>query len=269
MSALYILTVMKSQLTKRVWTRSQVEHALWRHIVTHKDWGTDPNKLVDRMPQVFRSRVKKLLNLDRIPDMTPWPDLLKDIWAFYDGPPQGTGSEERFSTVHVFVLGIALDLLNVGLKQSEVIFFVKHAREFLEKALIEIHNETDWIAPVHRTTRQLSLHRDHPKSSPIFLEQKSQPFADFTAWMIVQRIENQEIFPLLKEKKRDPNSPLFMNPEFIVGLEGLKERLFRRGSSYRHGIFIELADSALTLPEYLAEAPTVRRGRPVEHGRKN
>ena len=61
---------------ERCWRRNQMELALWRYAVTSRQWGTDGGSGVDleKVPMVFRSRVKKMLNMDRIPAITPWRD---------------------------------------------------------------------------------------------------------------------------------------------------------------------------------------------------
>ena len=100
--------------TKPQWKRTQIEAALWRYVVTARNWGADFDGLTANIPTVFRSRIKKLLNMDRIPALTPWGQPKDDKWAFYDSPGEGLGSEDRFSTEHAFLIGIALDLVNEG-----------------------------------------------------------------------------------------------------------------------------------------------------------
>ncbi len=115
-----------------------MEDALWRFAVTARYWGEDPNKSALQVPAVFRSRVKKLLNMDRIPEFRPWKDAGKDQWAFYDGPGEGPGSDDTYRTEHVFVMGVGLDLLSEGLKPSEIVFVLRHVREKLERAYRQI-----------------------------------------------------------------------------------------------------------------------------------
>ena len=131
-----------------------MELALWRYFATYRDWGTDPDHIAGSVPPVFKSRIKKMLNMDRIPAMTPWEDLPEDQWIYYDHAGEGIGSEDRFSVVHVFLMGVALDLLNIGFKQSEVIFFLKHTRPVLENAFVQIHRKKDWLSPISGAGRQ-------------------------------------------------------------------------------------------------------------------
>ena len=109
-----------------------MEDALWRFAVTARDWGSDQNEFASKVPAVFRSRVKKLLDMDRIPELRPWKLAGKDQWAFYDGAGDGSGSDQTFRTEHVFVMGVGLDLLSQGLKPSEIVFVLRHIRAELE-----------------------------------------------------------------------------------------------------------------------------------------
>jgi len=179
--------------------------------------------------------------MDRIPGMTPWEDL-DDRWAFYDEPGQGTGSEELFSTVHVYLMGMAIELLNIGLKQSEVIFFLKHMRPTLEEVFKSIHSRNSQAPFSGAPNNGSAIHS--------------------TAWMLVRREETQEQYPLLLKKIGNKKQPLFMVPLFFNGFDEVSEHFARASNSHRHVILIEIADLALTLPIYLNETSVARRGRP-------
>ena len=224
------------------WRRNQMADAIWRYTVTAPHWGSDPNHLADRVPQVFQSRIKKMLNLDRIPDMTPWEGL-EDTWVFYDEPGQGVGSEELFSTFHAFMMSMAIELLNIGLKQSEVIFFLKHTKPVLHKQFSRIYRRSNKKAPVSNSNR-----------SPQGIRR--------TVWMTVRRVETQEAHPGFQKKIGEKKIPLFMEPKFFEGFDAVAKEFSMHLSLYRHAILIEIADPALMLPAYLAATPVVRRGRP-------
>jgi len=244
------------------WRRNQVEAALWRYALTGPNWGADWNRLAPRIPSVFRSRVKKLLNLDRIPGLTPWGQEDETIWAFYDGPGEGVGSEDRFSTHHAFLLGIGLDLVNEGLKQSEVVYFLRHARGKLEAAFEQIHKRPGAIAPVSGSDRQLHRFKEDGSSSPIWLDRHHHPLSDRTVWLVIRRQEAKEVYPRFEKLTRGRDIPLFLEPEFYFGLEAVKECVFKQLPAFRHLLLVEIADLALTLPRYLEEATVVGRGRP-------
>lgn len=230
------------ELDRPQWQRNQVEAALWRYTATAPHGGADPHGLAGQVPRVFRSRVKKLLNLDRIPSMLPWEGL-EGMWAFYAGPGGGTGSEDRFSSFDVFMLSVALALLNMGLKQAEVVWVAKHTRPALHKQFRRLHRRPDTTPPISGTARSpRAIHR--------------------TLWMVVRREEVQEAQPGFQKKIGERAIPLFLEPEFFEGFDAVSERFSRQLSGHRHAILIELAEPALALPRYLEEAPVARRGRP-------
>lgn len=239
-----------------------MEAALWRYVATHKNWGSDWDGRAATIPTVFRSRIKKMLNMDRSPKATPRAGLPEDRWAFYDGPGEGTGSEDPFSAFHAFLMGLALDLLNIGLKQSEVVFFLKHTRPTLQAAFDQIHRRKDQIAPVTGYGRQRRFANRYPRVEPIWIDRDKAPLADFTVWMVVRRFEVKEVYPQFEEETKDKTIPLFLEPKFFFGLEAVKEEVFTHLNGYRHMVTVELADSALTIPQYLTEAPSIGRGRP-------
>lgn len=240
-----------------------MEAALWRYVATYKNWGNDWDGTAASIPSVFKSRIKKMLNMDHIPGMTPWDGLPDDRWVFYDEPGVGTGGEDRFSSVHAFLMAVALDLLNIGLKQSEVIFFLKHTRPMLERAFDRIHRRPGAIAPVMGSGRQLRFASHYPEVEAIWIDPHKAPRADFTAWLVVRRFETREIHPGFEKQAKNKSIPFFMEPKFLFGLEAVKNEVFSHLNGYRHLVPIELADSALTIPQYLSKAPSIGRGRPL------
>lgn len=257
---------MKTKNHQRIWRRSQMEFALWRYYATYKNGGADPEGLTTSIPSVFKSRVKKMLNMDRIPKLTRWEAGLEDQWAFYEAAGEGTGSEEHFSVFHAFMMGLALDLLNDGMKHSDAIFLLKHDRPRIQKIFDEIYKIKDAVAPVNGTMRRSFRYEDYPNAEPIWKEHDSAPSADFTVWMLVRRSEMYEVYPTLPEEFTNNKVPFFMQLNFEFGLEDLKNEIFAHLNSYRHVLIIELADLALTLPKFLEKAPRRDRGRPKSEG---
>lgn len=237
---------------------------MWRFSATHHSWGYDRDGRSSTIPRVFRSRIKKLLNMDRIPGLVPWFEDNADLWAFFDGPKSGRGStsDDLFSTHHVFLMGIGLDLINEGIKQPEVVFFLRHKRELFLEALRQIHDRPGARAPVSGADRQRRLFEDDGASEPIWFGGKKHAYSDPTAWLLVRRREDKEVYPLFVKATQGKKIPFFVEPELHFGLEAVKDALFTHLAAFRHMILIEIADLALTLPRYLSETVVVRRGRP-------
>jgi len=240
-----------------------VEAALWRYTATQRHWGHDTDGIGSRVPKIFKSRIKKLLDLDRVPGLVPWFEPDPGLQAFFDGRRDtGTRSDDLFSTGQAFLMGIGLDLINEGIKQPEVVFFLRHTRDTILAAFEQIHERPGARAPVSGGDRQLRHFENEDASEPIWLRGLRTAYSDSTAWMLVRRREDKEAYPLFLKATKGKRIPFFVEPEFYFGLEAVKKAIFDHLPAFRHVILIELADLALTLPRYLAEAVGVRRGRP-------
>jgi hypothetical protein len=93
--------------------RGQVEWVLWCSFVRAR---FNPGQ----SPRVFRTRVKRLLDIDRHLDLTGAEVPPEASYAFA-APPAIEGAEAEYLAVDAFCLAIALDLLDAGFKQSEVV----------------------------------------------------------------------------------------------------------------------------------------------------
>jgi hypothetical protein len=211
------------------WLRNQMEGALWRYLSTLSRWGCAKN--LQEVPQVFRSRIKKLLNIDRMSGDE------KRNWLFYNCGGGGTGSQESYSDFHVFMMGLALHMLNIGFKQSEIIFFLQNTQNDIQK---RYHNIRSSGGP-----------------APIFGSNREVSDKDSLEFMLINRIEMNEIL-----EHNSANKPLIFQPTFVNGLSKLQEELFNRPHEYTAFITIELSDLTLALPGLLNDISPAKRGRP-------
>jgi len=241
--------------------RGQLDPVLWKYLAS-TGWGSSAPDLSGAIPSRFRSRVKKLLNLDRVPGMVSWLDFPEDRSAFYDGPAEGTGSEERFSALHGFLLAIGLDLVNLGLKQPDAVFILKHIRKPLERVFRRIHNEHDRYAPLSDTQRQPRPFEETSKLPPISLKASSGDIEDATVWMILRRHGIEELHPRLAKPGNQKTAPIYEAPDIAFGLEAAKRELFTHLADSRQIMLVELAEAAITIPRLLEAEPEVGRGRP-------
>lgn len=247
------------------WKRSQVIAALWRYQATTPHWGADQHAPAI-VPRTFASRVQKLLDLDRQPNIMPWADPVEGEWAFFDGPGGGPGVEECFTLDHAWLLGIALELVNQGLKQSEIVFLIRKTRYHLEAILHRIRGRPVRHSPIRSTAAQRELFSDGQGAAPIYVRPDRTPLADWSCWLLLRRREATEVYPRLEATRRGKHIPLYFPPEAADGLEALKERLFTHRNGFTSVILVEVAELAIQLPEYLAAAPEIRRGRKKEPG---
>ena len=214
---------------KNIWLRNQMEEGLWKYLSSVPNWGNQKN--VSEVPKVFRSRIKKLLNLDRQKGNE------NKNWMFYDSEGGGTGSQEIYSDYHVFNMAIALNMLSTGFKQSEIIFFLQHVQEVIKANYIIIRSG-GFIAPISGMNRNTI-----DNAVPVF--------------MLINRVEMQEMWPDLSS-----GEPIIMAPIFVKGSVGLQEEIEKLPNLYTAFIVVEIADMALMLPSIVENVLAAKRGRP-------
>lgn len=215
--------------------RSQVEDTLWPIFKI----GAAP----DHAPTEFRSRVNKLLNLDRLDQ----PDLAKLPLAFNDARAEGQGQDVPFTSFHAFMLGLGLELWNAGLRQSDVIYFLRHSREALK------HQHGIVIAAMPKPENVLV------KGKPV-REVGGIKIRDKRVYMLVSKRHFGEASP--KSKPGSVERPMIFVPQFVAGSEGLKTFFNKAPSDLRTWLAVEIAELAMRIEMSLAQTPPRRRGRP-------
>ncbi len=201
------------------YSRGEVEIALWMAF-THGDRGA----LIDR---TFKGRIQKLLDLDRASarSVPPLP------FAFHSGPPGGRGQEARFTLLDALSLAVGLDLLDLGFKQSEVVFLLCHLRADLEDQLETIRSNPPVLrAPLKQTDNRL--------------------------FMALRKVEMTEILGT----RHSGSNPMILRPQFVPGAHS-QDLLAVLGYNDRARIVLEIAEITVLLEQELAKAPSVKRGR--------
>jgi len=220
--------------------RGQIEAALWRMMVRSQD----PSLI----PQVFRTRVKRLLDIDRKEQVYESEVMKQRNFAFSDEAPVGRGADALYSSFDVFCLGVGLDLLDLGFKQAETVFFLQNVRADLRGAY-------QWIMNNPPAPRQHIPTEDRP-NCPSYDYHRIR-IADCRIYMRFTKVELKELFFSAK-----PNVPFFFRPDFFYGIEHLGKELRKRQYDDRKSVLMELADFAVLLHEKLASTPPTPRGRP-------
>ena len=221
--------------------RGQVEWALWRYF---RQLPTEHR----RPPPVFRTRVKRLLELDSRGN--PFDDGSETSFAFFDETPGGTGADVAYTAFNGFCLALGLDLLDTGFKQSEVVFLLRHLRPLLEQAFPKILK----CPPSYRGAIAAS---DRPRC-PTY-ERNGSLYADCRVFLVVNKVEITEVFSY-PEESRAKGIPLILTPNICEGIAGLETELHKMNHSYRKALIVELAHAAAMVSEQLEQAPLVRRG---------
>lgn len=215
-------------MEQRSFGRGQMEWALWRAILGAK-WNKQP------VPQIFLTRIKRLLEIDRDPTLIEGVEKPpKAAYAF--APPPHASGESGYTLADAVSLAIALDLLDAGFKQREIVFRMRYLRPDLDKRLSTI---LDRRSPMTRLPTR----------------------GDTRSFIVLGQVEMTELYPLLA--KRGFNHPILLEPVFCDGLENLSQHLAKLMPLQRRvTALIEIAGIAHGVAAALDQAPLIRRGRP-------
>ena len=236
-------------LSNLTYQRGQIEWALWRSFrpMGSRDDGPSP---------VFKTRIKRLLDLDRDLDVSGLAVKPPTDYAFVPSSPGGSGFEAGYAASDVFALAIALDLLNIGFKQGEIVFVMRWLREVLD----------DWypdlIARPSLMDRQKRLASHFPKLPRYEPGNGRVALADARVFLILNRIEITEVMASAIPTSK-PSKAEFLEPEVFEGLMALNARLHHLMPLHRRSVIvIEMTAVAQAVALFLSEAPIVPRGRP-------
>lgn len=237
-----------TKLSNLTYKRGQVEWALWRAFTLARSPGDGP-------PPIFKTRIKRLLDLDRDLDITAFGAKPASDFAFVAPAEGGRGVEVPYTPFDVFCLALALDLLDVGFKQGEIVFLMRHLRDGL----------ADWYADlVSRPPlidRQTHLARSHPKL-PVIARGGKAALADARVFLLLNRIEMTEVLAAATPKGK-AGQALFLEPEVCEGIGQLHDRLNALMPLHRRTVIIlEITAVAQAVSVFLEQAPIVPRGRP-------
>lgn len=222
---------------EKYYKRSQVESAIWKTMSGH-------NTSVSEPPKLFRTRTKRLLEIDRaVPEIAHG-------FAFSGAPPDGQGVDVPFTAFDAFCLAIALELLDMGFKQSEIVFLLRHIRQQLKV-------EFDWITSRIIPLRNVVLAEDYP-DLPSYQDGHKR-LADFRVFTLIQKVELTELQPARKGRQRQ--EPMIYQPVFCRGIEALQSEINHRDWQFRKALVLELSTTATLVSKFLDEAPVTKRGR--------
>ncbi len=218
--------------------RGQVEWSLYRFAIFLRDAG-------DKPPKAFLTRIKRLLEIDRADREEGGK------FAFIEDAPQGQGVDVVFTAFDAFCLALALDLLDAGFKQSEVVFLMRHIRQ-------DLREEYDWIMLNPPPARQ-RVAAKHATDRPSY-EEGGRRWVDYRVFAVIQKVEMKEVFPVLNEP-RYSGKPIILEPVFCHGIEALQAELNRKADSFRKAMVVEIANAAALVTSLLKDAPLTKRGR--------
>jgi hypothetical protein len=219
----------------QTYRRGQAERALWQVSLAGRPGA-------DKISPTFRTRVKRLLEIDRAGRFKKAAGVL----AFSQEKPEGTGIDAEFTAYDVFILALGLDLLRMGFVQSEVVLLMGFLRGNLAGVFAKIiKNAPD---PQRRIGTGRGKSADEQQDRLVFL--------------VLERVDLSEEFPAFHHTGRRGDSPIYKPPKVCHGADALKDELARMNQAFRRALILELSYTAAGVSHFLESAPAVRRGRP-------
>lgn len=224
--------------------RGQIEWALWRAIMLGRWSGGEP-------PAIFKTRIKRLLDLDRELPI----DGEVSAHAFLSDEGGGSGFETQYAPFDVFCLGVALDLLDIGFKQGEIVLVMRHLRTELARWFPRA------LARPSLINRQNNLAKSYP-DLPVIARADRAPLADARIFLLLNRVELTEVLSGASPSGKS-QMPVVLAPAICTGLSGLEDELHKLMPLHRRTIIvIEIAAIAQAVAGFLTKAPHIARGRP-------
>ncbi len=232
-------------MAEETYGRGQVEWALWGSFARERFGAGD-------VPQIFRTRIKRLLEIDRALDLSDAEVPPQADYAF--APPASAESGEvAYKAVDAFCLAIALDLLDAGFKQAEIVFLMRYLRPEFQRRFPNL------LAPPSLISRQRYRAQDYP-DLPSY-EDGDGSYADRRLFVILQKVELTEINPAASRQRHA--DPVILEPVFCAGVTALGTKLHDIMPNRRRAVTVlEVAATAQAVQEFLSAAPIIRRGRP-------
>lgn len=235
-------------MSNQTYKRGQVEWALWRAFrpLGSRDDGPVP---------LFKTRIKRLLDLDREYDTSDLDVAGGSDFAFVAPVEGGSGVEAAYAPVDAFCIGIGLELLDTGFKQGEIVVLMRHLRADLAHWFPALLSRPSLLE------RQNHLARNHP-NLPVIERPRGAPLADARVFMVLNRIELTEVLsvsPAISKSKQ----AVFREPVFSEGMSGLAQDLSRLMPMHqRTAVVLEITMLAQAVTAFLEAAPLMVRGRP-------
>jgi hypothetical protein len=232
-------------IASQTYKRNQVEWALWR---VHRRMGQRRQVPTAR----FRTRIKRLLEIDRAEPYRERQEVPGPAFAFSDERTEGRGRDVQFTAFDALCLTTGLDLLNLGLPQADAVFLIRNIREVLRETF---HGDLANGPP--RDDRQLLAPEQYP-DLPTYTSGGSE-WVDPSVFLMIRRIELVETLPDPSTKSLS-GTPVFLDPVICHGADALANELRDLGIKGRSCLVVEIGYSASAVIVLLKSAPLRTRG---------
>ena len=164
-------------------------------------------------PPIFKTRIKRLLDIDRTFEAEDFMAHPRPT-SRSAGGGRGVRYRRCVRGRRCFFLALALDLLDVGFKQSEIVFVMRHLRKPLNAGTAR--SSPDRLSSTVRFAWRAAI-----RSCRCTSRRRPRAASGSRVFLILNRIEMTELLPAAGSR------PLFGAPEFCEGAASL-----HRAASY-------------------------------------
>lgn len=204
--------------------KGQVVYAIW-NTFGNATCGID----LQKPDKKLGNRIDKLLSAGLLPD------------AERGGGP---GKDNGFTEEQVFLIALALILMDMGQGLWAAAFFIHHTHDSLLNKYAEIRRNP----PSHIAEKD-------PDEKMVYLMFQYRDLKEFYPNITKRKVEGW---------RGSSYPPIVLNPRYATGMEGIRESLkfyIQRGRQC-HAEIIEIAKMSSLLLHNLKSAPIPKRGRP-------
>lgn len=239
-------------MNQELYKRNQVDAAL--HAVLSGPFHTALDRIGQSVPTDFRTRITRLLEIDRKWGHKNKRRLAEFPMAFHDELPEGTGFDVKHSAFNAFMLAIALGMVRFGFKQGEVAEAAGLLRKELEP---NFHRSTQYLQTAGRlrvTNVPISSERKDELRSGSADEERR-------IYLILRQVEishslSKTTKGILKAGKN------IIDSKVLQGWQELQDFLRQEIPKTAHIILLlELSELAARVVELLPLQPALKRGR--------
>jgi hypothetical protein len=192
----------------------------------------------DRPDASLKADLKRVIDLDRSLDTNKARKGPLSRYAFFDGPPPGSGFDVTYRFERAFALLLAERLLQCGLTQMKAVTRVRSIRSDLDHQVRQI------------------LEAPRPKAHPQLSDERRQKLRT------LRTVAEHPAAMVFLLTVGSPAADLEIDEARFCSSDETSRELIERAKKGRATIVIEIADLVLDLRHNLARAPAVRRGRP-------
>lgn len=223
--------------------RNQLEWALWQLVARGDTVG------VTQPPKDIGHTIKRLIDVDRqsaIELRSPYP--WQHRFAFTAGEPQDRGGENVYRLEEAVSLWIGMQLLEIGLPQTEIIQFLRALKPQLKGALGRI------IEP-HLAVIAAARQRGGESARKLRRAELLAPAQH--VYLMAETINANGVLTERTRRTASAASNICWGKDELIGF------IDTYVSRNRRLILVEIANATLSLAYFLQMSPLVRRGRPA------